>query len=422
MMVKPIRTDAVSFLIVVFGLGCTHQKKEINIMKNCVKVCLTLIVVAVFGVTSPGFGEEAEEAGSEISLSVGVCYDRVNDDLSPKTEGHEFTIPLSVKYARENLSAELETNYTNVNVDFGNDSDASLSGLTDTKLSASYTFSNFPVNITPGIELNLPTGKADLNEDEASAVWFSEDGRFKVDEFGEGLNVGVTLNLSKEFETLTAEIEGMYTNYGEYDPTTDFPDDDYDPGDEIGVFTAIEWYAAPQLTIYPSIKYIYTTKDTTNAEEDFQTGPQVNIGCEMTVAMEQAEIFVSIYDYTTGKNKELSPDTGKLETEPENSNRNEFESEIDISYDYSESLTFRGLGEFWYYSDSDAKDEESELPFESKLIRFAVGPGFDYTLNENISFNGLVKYVRIHEDSNAYFDEETTYQGVNLEVGAKYSF
>ena len=383
-------------------------------MKNPLEVCLSVIILIVFGWISFGFAQEESSEETNLSFSTGISYDSLQDDLSPKTSGHEFTIPLTLEYKRKSLSVTIETSYSNADMDFGEEGKASLSGLTDTTLDAAYEFTTLPVNLTLGVTLNLPTGQAILDEEESRMENFLRDNGFKVYEFGEGLDIGLSLGVRKDFnETLSGEFQTTYTNCGKQD--------DFEPGDTIELFTNLEWKSLSWLKISPNFTYTYTAPDKTNGKKDFQIGEKFEFGCDIAVSLAQTEILISLIGKMQGKNKEFGNAAEALELNTENSTSNTFKSSLEIFYEF-EKFTLQGLGEWWYYSESDDKDSESGLPTYGKLTRFAFGPGFEYNVNQQISLNGSAKYVRINEDKNIDIPEDRTYQGINMDFGVTYAF
>jgi hypothetical protein len=361
-----------------------------------------------------------EVAYGENSLSTGVRYDAFQDDRSPKTDGFEITIPFGITYGWGNLFLSVETAYSHANVAPGASSDANISSVTDTLISASYMFPDLPVGIVAGIDVNVPTGKEQLDAEQRRVEFGENHDLFAVDDFGKGMNVGMSLGVIKEFETLQMGINGAYIFNGQWDPTTDISDDDFDPGDQLLVLALINWQVSSRLTLVSSVTYSRFTADTVDGREDFREGDSLIFGSDLQIDLAPFEVVFSLQDTIQAKNEELAGD--KLETEPQNSNGNTLFSLIEITYASSLKLRPQFVGDLRYYGESDRKHEVSGLPYTGRRTRYAVGPGLLYTLSDNLSCHGEVQYVWMKQNRDTTLDQVTTFQGVNLSIGATYTF
>ena len=142
------------------------------------------------------------DACGEFALSGGMRCDMFTADLSPDTQGYEITTPLGISWQQQQMLVVLETAYSNANVSVDGDS-STISGFTDTRLSASYAFPQLPLGVILGLDMNLPTGKATLDEHERKAEIGENGDLFEVDDFGEGLNIGPSIGVVKKFGSLS---------------------------------------------------------------------------------------------------------------------------------------------------------------------------------------------------------------------------
>jgi hypothetical protein len=364
----------------------------------------------------------ASVTSAEFSLATGLRYDSFTTDQSPETDGSEITIPLGITYKWQDLLVRFDTAYASANVDHGDGSDSDLSNMTDSLFGVSYAFPELPVGLIVGLDVNLPTGKATLSESERGAEAGERNDLFEVDDFGEGLNVGLSLGLIKELGAVNVLLDGGYIFYGEYDPTDEIPDDDLDPGDQALLMATLDWPVSSRVVFDIFAAYSYFSEDQVDGEESFQEGDKFVLGGDIQLTYTPVTVILRLQDVWQAKNKELAVDSGSLETEPENSNGNEVFAVLDVVYDYSPRLLLRGIGDIRYYGESDRKDEFSGLPFEGERIRYALGPGFSYALNEQLSCNGLIKFFTMDQKRDIFLDEDITFQGWNLALGVTYIF
>jgi len=355
--------------------------------------------------------------GATTSLTSGVRYDMFHEDSS---DGFEITLPVGFAYEQEQFVVQLETSYGYANVEPEDADDTSFSAMTDTHLAISYLFLNLPVSIRLGLDANLPTGKERLNMRQRSAEAGERNDLFEIDDFGEGLNIGTSLGLVKEFDTISLLVDGAYIFNGEFDPTSDISDDDLDPGEQVLVIALFNWQMSPQLMLEMFGAYSYFFKDQLNGKENFREGGKVGFGGSLRVERKQIELLLSVQQVLQSKDEVLVEES--LKTESENSNGFRVFGIFDFMYHMSPKLSLELIGDLRYYEESERTDELYGLPLRGRRVRYAVGPGAIYTLNKHLTWNGLVKYFHMEQERDIILDQETTYQGVNLAVGITYTF
>lgn len=207
---------------------------------------------------------------------------------------------------------------------------------------------------------------------------------------------------------------------GKYDPTRDIPDDDLKPGDQILGIALFGWQISAQESLDASLTYSHFFPDKTNGEETYQLGDKVVLGADFYHEGDPIGVVVSVQGTIQGKNKELLK--GKLRKEEKNSNGADLFGLVDVTYARSENLTLRLLGDIRYYGESDLKTDKGGLPYEGRRVRYAIGPGFMYRLNDHLSWNGLLKFHHMRRKADVIQDKDVTFQGLNLDVGLTYTF
>lgn len=359
-------------------------------------------------------------AYAERTLSTGIYYDTFSDDRSPQASGFELTVPVSMQYEQRNLFFRVDTAYSHAFVRPGSTDRESLSSLTDTFCTFSYTLPEFPVSVLLGFDLNFPTGKEQLSQQEKIVEAGEKNDLFKVDNFGDGLNLGLHLGVVKQLSDIRVGLYSGYTFYGEYDPTQDIPDDDFNPGEQLLLMTAFDWQISPQVLFDSFLAYSHFGEDQINNEPVFQEGDKLVFGCSLY--MQQAPLNVSIgwQNAVQAKNDELVEEL--LETEAENSNRLEFLGSLDLSYAYSRSLMLHWLGDLRYYGESKRRSLSNGRPFEGRRLRYALGAGFSYAQDQQLSYHGLAKFFVLHQEPNVLLEEDVTFEGLNFGIGMTYTF
>ena len=374
---------------------------------------LTVISMVLIGMTV--------RVDGEMTLSTGGRVNTFRDDLDQQTEGTEVTVPFGVLYTRDPFSIRLQTAYSNARFKPAESSASTIAAFTDTLLSVSYQMSKLlPVPLIWSLNVNLPTGRAQLDKQEKDAL-SGKDNLLDVYNFGEGLNVGLSLSTAKKFGNVTVGLNGGYTFKGKYDPTKDIPDDDLRPGNQLLATAKVNWKASPQIVLGTSVTYLHFGVDQVAGKKNYQLGDILVLGGNFNVAPSKPlAIGVGMQYLLPQKSQALVGNA--LKTEPENSKNVIFASTLDVTYAYSKTLAFQAVGGLRSYRASDQKDRTSGLPYAGKRVRYNFGPGVIYVLKQNISLQALATYVILYEDRDIDLNTNKTTTGVNVNLGVRYKF
>ena len=382
--------------------------------RYCAGWLLTLMICALC-ITPYAFGD--------VTLSTGARYDIFTDNYSPKTVGYEFTAPVGLTYRWNALMLSVESAFSSANVFPGQGADAEITTVTDTRISASYLVPQPSFGLIFGADLNLPTGTERLRNSQRIAEAGQNHDLFEIDDFGEGLNIGLSVGVAKAIHTLRLSVNTGYWFNGKYDPTRDIEDDDINPGDHIRVSGLLKWQVADWLDLETSLGYSQLFTDRTNGQKTFRAGPKLRLGGSLhlrTRIREPVDLITSFSMTLQDSNTILEGDT--LKREPENGNGTEIFGVVELLYHATYRLTLRVLGDVRYYGESPRQDTAQSVPYEGRRLRFAAGPGFIYKPGARLALNGLVKYFVLHQDQDILQPNDSTYRGVNLAVGLTYTF
>ncbi len=200
-----------------------YQKRDVMKRTYCfMLICLAWLV--------PGL---LLQAASQTFISGSVRYDLFYNDLDPESSGAEVTVPLGIAYRQKRFSLSLETACANANVSWSDGTDAKLSGLTDTLLSASYSyvFPGRPMALMFGLDMSLPTGKENFRE--GQRLVFGGNVRITSARLGGSLSLQYTMQSKNEVsieETLQEEEQNSN-------------------GSEFFGLAALSYLASPKLTV-----------------------------------------------------------------------------------------------------------------------------------------------------------------------------
>ena len=130
-----------------------------------------------------------------------------------------------------------------------------MTGFTDTTVSGYYRLRPLGRHdIRFGLDMDLPTGVSRLKTRDLPAI--QDEDLVALQRFGEGFDVNPTVIVYHNFGDwgLGGGIGYLWT--GEYDPTEDIPNDDFDPGDELSasflgdVFLGDVWRLIGRATLH----------------------------------------------------------------------------------------------------------------------------------------------------------------------------
>ncbi len=352
-------------------------------------------------------------------MTTAVRYDTFTSDLSPELTGYETTIPLALNYDGP-FSFSIETAYSSAHTEDGSERNQ-LSHFTDTALSASYAYTNEERwGLLAGVEVNLPTGKAQLSPQERRAE-FGQDGNFfLVDDFGEGTNIGAYLGASRQFADANAAIHGGYIARGEYDPTSDIERDELDPGDELVLFGTVEWQATPRFRLAPLVSYVYYQEDQVHGNSSFQADPQITVGGNLASSFGKTIAQFDVYASYQGAGKQTS-NSVSVEQFATSQGDNLF-SAISLDRTLSERWSFGGVGSFRYYQESDLIWPGNRLPVLGKRLCYDFGMNLAFRPDTRMTWHGEATVFMVDADAYAFLPEDVQYTGVHLTLRATYEF
>ena len=359
----------------------------------------------------------------EYNITMTLQYDAYETDDSPNIKGTEIAAPFQLAYVGDAFSIALKSAYAHAAVDDDRE-DSDLSGMTDTSVSTSYIYAfqtQQPTKVIMNLDVNLPTGKERLNSAQILAESELDEDLFRIDDFGEGLNVGATIRLERQIASATFGIYGGYTYYGKYNPWSDQPDDDYDPGDEIFGGVLYEWKGSPRNMFQVYLGYSHFVKDTVNDADTLKIGDKLSAGTGLQMGLQERLDLTLLLQYILQFESEEAID-GELVKEPSNSNGDEFFGSLELTYRPNPRLGVRLMGDLRYHGESDRQREDIALPYEGQRVRYAVGPGLEYRVTPSILLQGSGAYFYLDCDPNISVIESRTFQGVNADIGVTYTF
>jgi hypothetical protein len=265
------------------------------------------------------------------------------DSQSESKSVSQISLPLFINLRpTDNLRLWIVDSFSSSSLDKSGEKN-SLSGISDTKIKASYSMFDQKFLFTLGA--NLPIGKADVDpkELELANLLYDEVLGFRVNKLGEGfdLNAGVAMALDSgpfgESWSLSYLRKGSYTN-------VKGNTSDYKPGDEFGFMWTFDMITS-KTTLNMDIGHTRYGSDEVNGVKSFKEGSEIRGKILVKYRVDPVILGLSLADIFRMKNQ-IEGANNKLTAEEKNSHGNRFDTTLTSQYLISRQLSvtpFTGL-------------------------------------------------------------------------------
>lgn len=277
-----------------------------------------------------------------LSTSAGAQFWRAGDN-----QIMQISVPLTFVYpVNEKLLLDITASpaFNSMNTGI----DATLGGLSDTRLRGSYLLNERNFLITFG--LNLPSGKRSLKVDEFSvaSVLAIHALDFQVPVLGQGFEVNSGIVKAFDLNRMVIGVGAGFLFRGPYQPL-DGADFDYDPGEEISLSAGVDYDIGRKNKLMMDLSYTLYTTDRIQSKPVFQSGNRLSIQATAYFPGEVWSHLIFLNNRLKGKNQIGS---GDLVPERLNSNGNEMDLTAMTLLSYSPRTSFRAAVEGKFYSNN----------------------------------------------------------------------
>ncbi len=351
----------------------------------------------------------------DMTVQTGFNYDWWKCDNDDK--GSQFYVPIRIQADYEDFAFNVIASQVATRFDPAIGTDLSISGVVDTKASASYEIiDRLPVDLLIGLDLNIPTGKTGM-DDAHIALLHNPDltDILSIKNLGEGFNVNPTIILSKEWEKWTGGMGLGYVWRGEYDYSKALRD--YDPGNILNLSIEADYEINPDWQTRIIGEYVHFGKDKITDEEIFQEGGFVLMGLGLDYTGEMYAVSSTIRNIIRRKNKQ--PDAeGNSITEEKNSHGNEWLANVSFLYFLNDEITIKSGIQYLYISENEYPTGPDDL-FIGKKDKLSLECGiiksnlFHPALEGEFNINGLVLNT---DKTHLHPDEDIRYNGFSIET------
>jgi len=350
-----------------------------------------------------------ELQAADIKVRTGINYDWWDDDQD--TKASQVYIPLRIKTSFQQFSMSVITGYTSTHITSGEEK-KSLNSLLDTKVNTSYELSgNLPVDLLIGFDINLPTGKTALKQEDL--VLIMDPDLISINNFGEGLDINPTLVVTKEMGKWVGGIGLGYAWRGTYDYSVAVTD--FNPGDIINSSADIRYSFSPQMTGRFLGNIVFYGADKVDGKDFYREGNLLLLGIGLHYSRTKWNGDFTLRTIFRGKSEFQEGSKGII-SEAKKSHGDEWVGDINLRYLLNDSITLKSSLQGRWISENDYATD-SNL-FVGKREKFSVKLGASKILLPNLDGEVMAKGFVIHDGERLFPEErgERDYTGGSLEV------
>jgi hypothetical protein len=360
----------------------------------------------------------APAAADQWTVTSGLHLDAWSaNGSSGQGKGYEFLVPLGIFYDTPTWGLSARGSVGTSQHDLDAAPNASMTGFTDTTVSGYYRLRISGTDIRFGLDMDLPTGVSRLKIRDLPAV--QDEDLVALQRFGEGFDVNPTVIVYRNFGDwgLGGGVGYLWT--GEYDPTEDIPNDDFNPGNELSLSVLGDVFLGDVWRLIGRVAYTHFTADERGGFEVFREGDEIDIGVGLEWRPEPWWAVVSARDIYRFKAERLNA-AGQLGEEAQNSRGNEIRGVVTVGYIIDDIWTVRGTMDVRYVAANDYAT--SAALYDGGRFKIAIGPGVTWTLSRTFALDASVRWFYLDAERSPIFPAGATINGVHADMRVTYRF
>jgi hypothetical protein len=343
---------------------------------------------------------------SEITFQGGLQYDwwKGNND----TDGNQVFVPVELGAEKDNFSARVITAFTRTESDISGVGKQSLSSVIDTKVNLSYMMADkLPVNFLFGLDLNCPTGKTNLDEDELLVI--RDPDLVSIVDHGEGFNVNPNISMTRDWTVWGSGLGVGYLWRGEYDYSQGYRN--YDPGDIAYITGEIRYYLAEEGLLRLYGDYGSYTKDQLAGDDFYRESDFFLLGAETRYLTEKWETRFNIKGTFRGKS-EFRTVSSRLKTESREGYGDEYAADLLCRYSFSDRDSITPFVQLLYVDDNQYA--ESSPLYVGTRTKYTAGLSVKRQVSAAGSLQLMFRFFHMDDERGWLDTDDVTYHGQSL--------
>jgi len=326
-------------------------------------------------------------------------------------------------YDKSKWGAGITSSYNSVSYQAGRATDSyDLSGFTDTALTTFYNKRIKKANLRFGVDIGLPTGKNAVTVQNLSRVIVDDvrEDLLLLNTYGAGFNVAPNFAATYNTGSVTWGLGGRYLFAGEYDPTTDFAGDSFDPGDSLSVVASALTSISASDSLFLTLIYTTYGKDKQGGRDVFRNGDIYTFEARYVKRFIEDLTSTLAFVFKKQDKNERLQEGAVLKSETGNSNANVLEFLFENIYRYSRRFSLTAVTGYKTVGSNDYGEDDSFQ--DAGRDKIYIEPGAIWKFGESAYSTFKLRYSRLNDKKDAFSPEDTTYNVLNLDIGVVLSF
>jgi len=356
-------------------------------------------------------------AAAEWTIQTGGHVDTWWAEKRGTGSGLQILAPLSVALDTLDWGVSVRGAYGTTEREPGEGPTTSLTGFTDTTLSGYSRWTPFQIELEAALGLDLPTGKSALRTSQLPAL--QDQDLVTLERFGEGFDVNPTLTAYRNFGAVGFGLGLGYLLTGEFDLTSEIPNDDLDPGDELTAAGLVDFYVGDVTRVLLQVAYTTFTTSKVGGTEVLREGDEIDARVTAEWRPEPWWVIVGMRNIVRIKSER--PDSaGRLRTEPRNSNGNDLRARLVVGYVFTDAWAADASVDVRYVTANDYPADDAL--HDGGRIKVAFGPSVSWTPTRRLAVEAGVHYFVLDAKRSPFFPTETVVHGIHADLRLTYRF
>ena len=299
----------------------------------------------------------------------------------------QFSMPLFINLRpTDNLRLWIVDSFSSSSLDKSGEKN-SLTGISDTKIKASYSMFDQRFLLTLGA--NLPIGKEKLDQKklELANLLYNEVLGFRVNKLGTGFDLNAGMAFAMDAGPYGVSVSTSYLRRGSYTSVKD--SSEYKPGNELGIVTAFDMITDRTL-LNGDVAYTHYGSDEVSGTKSFKEGDELRGKILVTFRIDPVILGLSLADTIRMKNQ-IEGANNKLTAEENNSHGNRLDTILTSQYLITRQLSVSPLAGLTIVSDNGYG--------KGSAFVWNVGGSVQFAPNRDASVSLNAKYLKGNMES-----------------------
>jgi len=297
-----------------------------------------------------------------------------------------------------------------------------ISGLTNTTITSFYKTSLGGWNLRFGLDVATPTGKTDKSVEELGMEMADDvrDDLLLMNSYGRGLDLAPHISATLKSGPVTWGLGGRYTLAGEYDPTSNAANDNFDPGDNLKAVGSVMLRFRTRNSILLTFMYSTSGEDKQSGKSVFRNGDIYTLETRLVRnwSNELTSTLAFVHNRQT-KNKRLAQGAA-LVSELNNSNVNTTDIFAQNAYVYDRRLTITLVGGYRVAASNGYG--EGDTFYDAGRKKVYLEPGVIWSFSESYYSTFRLRYSHVNDKKDAFSSTDAAYQVFRIDTGVVFSF